>query len=100
MAAAPVQAVILIGIQGSGKTTFFRSRYAETQVRISLDLLRTRYREQALLDTCLRIGQPFVIDNTNVTVAERARYVGPSRAAGFRVLGYFFEPDPRRRLCA
>lgn len=90
-----MDAIILIGIQGSGKTTFYRQRYLETHVRISLDLLRTRNREQVLLDTCLRIGQPFVIDNTNVTVAERARYIAPALAARCRVLGYFFEPDPK-----
>jgi hypothetical protein len=67
-------------------------------VRISLDLLRTRERESALLDTCLRIQQRFVIDNTNVTAAERARYILPSRAAKFRVIGYFFEPDRKATL--
>jgi hypothetical protein len=29
------------------------------------------------------------------TVAERARYLAPARAAGFRAIGYFFEPDPK-----
>ena len=51
-----MEAVILIGIQGSGKTTFYRQRFFETNVRISLDLVKTRRREQALLDVCLRTG--------------------------------------------
>ena len=36
---------------------------------------------------------PFVVDNTNPTVAERARYVAPARAAGFKVVAYLVEVD-------
>lgn len=90
-----MEAVLFTGIQGSGKSTFYRERFFATHLRISLDLVRTRHREKVLLETCLAVGQRFVIDNTNVTAAERARYIGPSRTAGFRVIGYFFEPDPQ-----
>ena len=90
-----MEALVFIGIQASGKSTFYRERFFDSHVRISMDLLRTRARERALMETCLRIRQRFVIDNTNATAAERARYVLPSRAARFRVVGYFFEPDPK-----
>lgn len=86
-----MEAVILIGIQGSGKSTFYQNRFFNTHVRISLDVLKTRPRERALLQTCLSTGQPFVVDNTNVTAAERALYIGAARQAGFRVIGYLFE---------
>lgn len=95
-----MEAVILIGIQGSGKTTFYLHRFFETHVRISLDLVKTRGREQALLETCLRTGQRFVVDNTNVQAQVRARYIGPAKKAGFRVIGYFLEtplPEALRR---
>lgn len=91
-----MEAVLLIGIQASGKTTFYRRRFFDTHVRISLDLMRTRERERQMLESCLRIQQRFVIDNTNATAADRARYIAPSRNAGFRVIGYFFEPDAKR----
>jgi hypothetical protein len=87
-----MEAVVLIGIQASGKTTFYQQRFFATHVRISLDLLRTRERESALVETCVRIQQRFVVDNTNITAAERARYILPARAAGFRVIGYSFAP--------
>ena len=86
-----VEAVIFVGVQGSGKSTFYRERFFDTHVRINLDMLRTRHREELLFAACLAAKQPFVIDNTNPTAADRARYVGAAREAGFRVIAYFFE---------
>lgn len=95
--AAP-EAVVFVGIQGSGKTTFYRERFLDTHVRISLDMLRSRRREAVLLDACLRARQPFVVDNTNPLAADRARYVEPARAAGFRVVGVLFRTTPREAI--
>jgi predicted kinase len=81
-----VEAVILCGIQAAGKTSFYRDRYLDTHVRISLDLHRTRHREALFLETCLRSGQRFVVDNTNPTADERRRYTVPALAAGFRLV--------------
>ena len=89
---------MLCGLQGAGKTTLYRDRWLETHVRISMDLLRTRAREAALLELCLTTRQPFVVDNTNSTVAERARYVEPARAAGFKVVGYLVDASPGEAL--
>ena len=88
--AQPMEAIIFIGVQGSGKSTFYRQRFFETHVRISLDMLRTRQREQLFFTACLEAKQPFVIDNTNPLPAERARYIERARASGFRVVAYFF----------
>src|SRR4051794_41965162 len=88
-----MEAVILCGVQGSGKTTLYRERFLETHARVSMDLLRTRAREAAFLALCLQTRMPFVVDNTNPTVAERARYVVPAREAGFRVVGWLVEVD-------
>jgi predicted kinase len=88
-----MEAIVLCGVQGSGKSTFYRDRFAETHVRVSMDLLRTRTREAAFMKLCLDTRQPFVVDNTNPTPAERRRYVEPARAAGFRVVGYLVEVD-------
>jgi predicted kinase len=85
-----MEAILLVGIQASGKTTFYEKRFLSTHTRISLDLLKTRSQERKLLDSCLAAGRPFVVDNTNVTVERRAAYIAAARAAGFRVIGYFF----------
>jgi hypothetical protein len=88
-----MEAVIFVGIQAVGKSSFYKQRFFATHVRISLDLARTRHRERSLLEWCLAHDQPFVVDNTNPTVAERALYIAPSRAARFRVAGYYFESN-------
>jgi len=85
-----MEAVILIGIQGSGKSTFCRKNFFDTHVRINLDMLRTRHREALLLRACLEGKQKFVVDNTNITAADRSRYIVPAKAAGFSVVGYYF----------
>jgi predicted kinase len=93
-----MEAVVLCGVQGSGKTTLYRERFLDTHVRVSMDLLRTRSREAAFLELCLQTRQPFVVDNTNPTPADRARYVEPARAAGFTVIGYLVEVDAAEAL--
>ncbi len=86
-----MEAVIFIGAQASGKSTFFKERFFRTHVRINLDMLKTRHREKRLFETCLQTGQPLVIDNTNPTAEDRARYIGSAKQAGFRITGYFFQ---------
>ncbi|HSU17140.1 AAA family ATPase [Longimicrobium sp.] len=92
------EAVVFCGVQAAGKSTFYRERFFETHVRINMDMLKTRRRETLLLEACLLGRQPFVADNTNVLAADRARYIGPARAAGFRVSGYFFRATPREAI--
>jgi predicted ABC-type ATPase len=89
-----MEAIVLCGVQGSGKTTLYCDRFRATHAHLSLDVLGTRPREAQLLRTLLESGRPFVVDNTNPTPADRARYVEPARAAGFRVIGYLVEVDP------
>ncbi len=86
-----MEAVIFVGIPASGKSTFYRARFAATHVRLNLDTLKSRQREQSLLAAAVSEGQSFVVDNTNTTRAGRARYIGPARAAGYRIIGYYFE---------
>ena len=86
-----MEAVIFIGIQASGKSTFFKTNFFDTHVRINLDMLKTRHRENSLFQACLEMKQPFVIDNTNPTQADRQRYITLAQNAGFQVNGYYFQ---------
>lgn len=54
-------------------------------------MLRTRHRERLLLDACIEAKQPFIVDNTNATIAERRTYIEAARQADFLVIGYYFE---------
>ena len=88
-----MEAILFIGVQGSGKSTFYRERFFTTHVRVNLDMLRTRHRERRLFEVCLETGQPFVIDNTNPTKAERQLYIAAAKSANFRVIGYYFQSN-------
>ncbi len=93
-----MEAVIFIGVQGAGKSTFYRERFFDTHVRISLDMLRTRHRERLIFEACLVARQPFVVDNTNPLASDRARYIGLARGAGFRLVAYFFATPLREAM--
>jgi predicted kinase len=95
-----MEAVIFVGLQGAGKSTFYKERFFDTHVRVNLDVLKTRHRENRFLMACVESGQRFVLDNTNPTKAERQVYIRMAKDAGFRVAGYYFQSrveDCKRR---
>ena len=86
----PSDMIIFIGIPASGKSTFYRQNFAETHVCVSLDILHTRFQEGKLLGELLSAGKSCVIDNTNVELAERKKYIDAAKACGYKVIGYYF----------
>jgi len=85
-----MEGILFIGIQASGKTSFFLRFFHKTHIRLSLDMLKTRHREKILIQACIQAKQSFVVDNTNPTRMERKKYIGQLRAGGFKVKGYYF----------
>jgi predicted kinase len=85
-----MEVIIFCGIQATGKTGFYIANFLQTHVRISLDLLKSRYREDLFLDACFKGSQPFVVDNTNPTKEEREKYISLAKKHKFRVKGYYF----------
>ena len=83
--------IIMMGLQGSGKSTFYLKFLSEDYIRVNLDTLKTRHRERLLIDECIGEGKNFVIDNTNPTRADRARYISLAKEQGYHVIGYFME---------
>jgi predicted kinase len=97
-----VEAILLIGLQGAGKSTFYRERFLSSHAHVSLDVLKTRHRERSHVLECLNAKRPFVVDNTNPSRSDRAAYVLPAQQAGYRVIGYYFQSrveDCHRRNC-
>ena len=85
-------AAIFAGIQGSGKTTFFKERFEPLGfTHISMDELHNRNKEEQLIRECIAQGRSFVIDNTNPTKAERKRYMDMLRGTNYETLCYFFQ---------
>lgn len=90
--------VILVGLPGSGKSTFYRERFAATHALVSKDLLksarRPARRQEALIADGLASGRDVVVDNTNARVQDRAALIALARAHGARVVAYFFRTTP------
>lgn len=82
--------IIFIGIQASGKTTFYHEHFAEYE-QISLDILHTRNKERIALEECFALGKSMVIDNTNPTAADREGYISKAKENGYHITGYFFQ---------
>ena len=93
-----MEAIILVGVPGAGKTTFYRSHFASSHARICLDELKTRTSERAAVQTCIAAGQSFVVDDTNIRGAERKPFIDAAKAAGYRVVGYVFRLELRAAI--
>jgi predicted kinase len=91
-----MELALLIGLQGSGKSSFRRDRLAG-HVVVSLDLLRNnsrpRRRQHQFIAAALSEGRSVVVDNTSPTVADRAPLIALGIAFGARVVGYFLAAD-------
>ena len=94
-----LELVIFIGLQASGKSTFFRERFAATHELVSKDLFpnnRNRNRRQAqLIEAALGTGSSVVVDNTNPTVEDRQPLIRLGREHGAKIVGYYFEATAR-----
>lgn len=87
------QAVILMGIPASGKSTFCARYFGAEKgyVRINRDTERSRGGVYSLLWKCLSTRRSFVMDNTQVRCEERARLIALASAAGYEVIGYYLQ---------
>ena len=88
-----MQLIIFTGVQASGKSSFYLLNLYHSHLRINLDMLKTRHRENIIFEACSTSKTKMVIDNTNPTREDRARYIGRAKDVGFEVISYYFETD-------
>ena len=86
-----MELVLFIGIQATGKSSFYKERFYRTHVSVNYDMLKTRHREELIMKACIDGKTKCVVDNTNLTRQERARYITMAKGAGFTGPGYFFQ---------
>lgn len=96
------ECVIFVGLQGSGKTTFYQHRFAATHRHISKDhwpnAPRKTERQARLLEEALAAGQSVVVDNTSPAPADREPVISIARAHHARVIGYYFDASTREAV--
>jgi predicted kinase len=89
-----LELIVFTGLPASGKTSFYRERFAASHVHISKDAWpnarKREARQRRLIDEHLRAGRSVVVDNTNPTPAERGPLIAIGRTLGALVVSYAF----------
>ena len=97
-----MELVIFVGLQASGKSTFFRERFAGTHEHVSKDLFRNNKnpnrRQAQLIEDALGAGRSVVVDNTNPAVEDRRPLIQLGRKHGAKIVGYYFDASVRECL--
>lgn len=81
---------IMIGIQGSGKSTFCQKYFPEYK-RVNLDTLRTRNKENIYIERCFENNENIVVDNTNSRIQDREKYISKAKLNNYKIIGYFMQ---------
>ncbi|GHO95581.1 hypothetical protein KSF_056290 [Reticulibacter mediterranei] len=97
-----MELVIFIGLQGSGKSTFYQKHFGEDYAYVSKDLLqnnrRPARRQLQLIEEELQANRSVVVDNTNPTLEDRAVLIQLGQQYGATVIGYYFVPEVKKSL--
>jgi predicted kinase len=87
--------ILFVGMQASGKSTYYATHLAATHVHVSKDLMKNvrnrDERQQQMIESALAAGRSVVVDNTNPTPLVRAPLIEIGRRHGARIVAYFFE---------
>jgi predicted kinase len=94
--------VVMVGLQGSGKSTFVGRRLAGDHVVVSKDhwphARRREQRQLRLVEEHLRAGRSVVVDNTNASIERRAGLVALAHRLGVPVRAIYL--DTPFEVCA
>jgi len=87
-----LELILLIGIAGSGKTTFCK-KFFPKHVHISLDEIQDNSREIEfkILEENLALGNDIIIDDTNLTKNIREQFISRAKKYNSEIKGIFFD---------
>ncbi|MCL3999251.1 ATP-binding protein [Streptomyces lavenduligriseus] len=90
--------VVLVGLQASGKSTFYARCLSDRYELVGKDLFprgarNKQARQMRLVTEHLAAGRSVAVDNTNPSPQEWAPLVAAARAHGATVTAYWFPPD-------
>ena len=57
-----MEALIFMGLQASGKSSFYKENFFNSHIRLSMDLLNTRNREKRFLELSIQTQAKIVVD--------------------------------------
>ncbi|MET9511872.1 ATP-binding protein [Streptomyces flavidovirens] len=89
---------VLVGLQASGKSTFYEQHLSGRYTLVSKDLFprgarNKQQRQMRLLQEALTAGRPVAIDNTNPSPQEWGPLIALGHAHGATATAYWFPPD-------
>jgi predicted kinase len=94
--------VVLVGLPGSGKSSFYRARLAASHDHVSKDLMGgardKNARQLAMIAAALTARRSVAVDNTNPSREVRAPLVAAARAHGVRAIAYFLDTPVKECL--
>jgi predicted kinase len=90
-----MEIVLLVGLLGSGKSTFYRTYHAATHVLVRKRRFRNNRRPQRrqmqLIEQAVKEGRPVVVDHTSPTVEDCTPIIELARRYGAELVGFFLE---------
>jgi len=92
-----LEMIVLMGIPGAGKSTFYRAHFAATHAHVSKDNFRRnpnpRRRQRQLIEAAIQEGKSVVVDNTSVAREDRAGLLQIAGELGIPADVYVFPKD-------
>ncbi len=98
LSSAVLDMAVFVGLQASGKSTFYEQRLAGRYALVSKDLFprsarNKQQRQIRLVEEALTAGESVAVDNTNPSPQEWEPLVALGHVLGATVTAYWFPPD-------
>lgn len=100
-----MEMILFTGVPASGKSSLYEKLFKDTHVRINMDTLKMNYtdykakkEEIELIKECIRNGKSFVVDNTNVMVKQRKKYIDIAKENNYKIVSYYIEIDKKTAI--